>query len=491
MTVYLVGAGPGDPRLLTVGAAEVLARAEVVVHDRLVDPALMALAPPEAEMIDVGKRPGSEAPSRQEEINALLVSQGRAGRTVVRLKGGDPFVFGRGGEEAEALQAAGVPYEVLPGVTSAFAVPAAAGVPVTHRGLATSVTVVTGHVGDPSAPGGVDWEALARTGGTIVILMGMATRAEIAQRLVAGGLEPTTPVMVVEWGTTSRQRSLRTTLGSLHAATLGSPAVVVVGEVARLGLAVTEPEGALGGLVVAVTRPRHQAVATLAALEAAGASALAVPLTEVVAPADGGRALLEAAAQAARGRYRWVAFTSANAVEAFVKAVGDRRSLAGVGLAAVGRATAGALEAAGLACDFLPSAPDARTLAAELPVAEGERVLFPRAAAARGDLPEGLAARGVLVEEAEAYRSVNRAPRFAVPVLQAADVAAFFAPSAVEAYGALFAGGSRPPTKVACLGRSTAEAARRLGLVVAAEVPRPAPEALVEALAAARRAKSL
>ncbi|MGO8871978.1 MAG: uroporphyrinogen-III C-methyltransferase [Acidimicrobiales bacterium] len=234
MTVALVGAGPGDPGLLTVRGAELLGRAEVVVHDRLVARDLLDMAPADAELVDVGKAPG--APVSQSEINALLVAHGRAGRRVVRLKGGDPFVLGRGGEEAEALRRAGVDFEVVPGVSSAFAAPAAAGIPVTHRGLATSVSVVTGTVGDRSAPGGVDWDALGRAGGTLVILMGMAERARIAEALIASGRDGATPVAVVHWGTTSRQQVVRTTLAGLASVDLPAPSAIVVGAVAELDL---------------------------------------------------------------------------------------------------------------------------------------------------------------------------------------------------------------------------------------------------------------
>ena len=220
----------------------------------------------------------------------LLVAHGRAGRTVVRLKGGDPFLFGRGGEEAEALTRAAVAWEVVPGVTSAMAVPAYAGIPVTHRGLSTSVTVVTGHVGDPSAPGGVDWESLARAGGTLVILMGMATRAEIARRLQAGGRPADTPVAVVQWGTTPSQRSVRTTLGGLESVTLGSPSVIVVGPVAALDLA-WFAERPLAGTTVVVTRAREQAGTLAGAFDAAGARVVEVPVVEIADPEDGGVAL--------------------------------------------------------------------------------------------------------------------------------------------------------------------------------------------------------
>jgi uroporphyrin-III C-methyltransferase len=229
--IHLVGAGPGDPDLLTVKAARLLAEAEVVVYDRLVDQRVLDLVGPGAELIAVGKYPGQSC--RQDDINRLLVSLGDRGR-VVRLKGGDPFVFGRGGEEAMALAEAGVHYEVVPGLSSVTSVPAAAGIPVTHRGLAASFTVVTGHR-QPGAPE-VDWESLARVGGTIVVLMGVATRAEIARRLMAGGLDPGTPVTAVEWGTFDRQRSVRSTLDGLGGASIGSPATIVIGSVAGLDL---------------------------------------------------------------------------------------------------------------------------------------------------------------------------------------------------------------------------------------------------------------
>jgi uroporphyrin-III C-methyltransferase len=206
-----------------------------VIHDRLIPRELLSLAPSTAEVIDVGKTPDQPQPRRQHEINELLVTHGKAGREVVRLKGGDPFVFGRGGEEVEALQAAGVDYEVVPGVTSAFAVPAAAGIPVTHRGLSASVTVVTGRTGDPSAPGGVDWDALGRAGGTLVVLMGMGARPAIAAALMAGGRPATTPVAVVHWGTTDRQQVERTTLDSLAEVDLPAPSIIVIGPVAALG----------------------------------------------------------------------------------------------------------------------------------------------------------------------------------------------------------------------------------------------------------------
>lgn len=236
MTVALVGAGPGDPGLFTLRGAELLGQADVVIFDRLVGRPLLGMAPKQAILVDADKLPRS--PGRQEAINAQLIEHGRAGRRVVRLKGGDPFVFGRGGEEAEALRQAGIGYEVVPGVSSAFAAPAAAGIPVTHRGLATSVTVVTGRLGE-SAPRGVDWEALARAGGSLVVLMGMSERAAIAKALMDGGRGADTPVAVVHWGTTTEQQVVRATLAELASVELPAPSVIVIGPVAALALGST------------------------------------------------------------------------------------------------------------------------------------------------------------------------------------------------------------------------------------------------------------
>lgn len=236
MTVHLVGAGPGDPELLTVRAARLVAAADVIVHDALADPAILHLAREDAEVIDVGKRPGKPVP--QEMINALLVHLGSQGLDVVRLKGGDPYVFGRGGEEAEALLAAGLPFDVVPGITSAVGVPAAAGIPVTHRGVSASFTVVTGHR-ERGGSTGIEWEALARVGGTIVVLMGVSERSAIAARLMAGGLAPDTPVAAVRWGTRPDQEVVRTTLADLGATPVESPATIVIGAVAAFALTPT------------------------------------------------------------------------------------------------------------------------------------------------------------------------------------------------------------------------------------------------------------
>ena len=246
MTVHLVGAGPGDPELLTVRAVNLLRQADVVVHDRLVDPAVVDLAPPWAERIDVGKTPGAASPS-QDEINNILIDRGHRFERVVRLKGGDPFVFGRGGEEASALRAAGLATEVVPGVTSAVAAPAAAGIPVTLRGVSSGFTVVTAHQ-DPSSGRWLDWDALAQAGTTLVILMGAARATQIADRLRAGGMADDTPVAAISAATTRRQRVDRTDLAGLRHLRVSSPATIVVGAVAAEDVLAASELDALGAL---------------------------------------------------------------------------------------------------------------------------------------------------------------------------------------------------------------------------------------------------
>ncbi len=323
MTVYLVGAGPGDPGLITVRGAEVLGRADVVVYDRLVDPSLLDLAPADAERVYAGKAPGAPEMD-QAEINALLVDRARAGGNVVRLKGGDPFVFGRGGEEAEALAATGVPFEVVPGITSAIGAPAYAGIPVTHRGASTHFTVVTGHEDPAKGSADVDWSALARTGGTLVILMGAGRVGEIASRLVEGGLAPDTPVAAVRNGTRPDQETVRATLATVADAGVQAPAAIVVGDVAALDLTWFESRPLFGRSVV-VTRAREQASELRNRLEVLGAEVLELPAI-AIEPIEFDVPQLD--------RYGWVVFTSANGVTAFFEhglASGDldARALAG------------------------------------------------------------------------------------------------------------------------------------------------------------------
>ncbi|MBO0713611.1 MAG: uroporphyrinogen-III C-methyltransferase [Acidimicrobiales bacterium] len=477
MTVYLVGAGPGDPGLLTVRGAGLLAHADVVVHDRLVDPSVVRLARPGAEVIDVGKWPGH--PAAQDRINALLIERGRAGQLVVRLKGGDPFVFGRGGEEAQALLAAGVPFDVVPGVSAAVAVPAYAGVPVTHRGLSGAVTVVSGYRAGEAE--GVDWDALARAGGTVVVLMGAGRRAEIASRLLAGGRDPETPVLAVRWGTQPAQRSVRTTLAELPDVALESPVTMVIGPVAGLDLSWFERRP-LFGRTVLVTRAETQAESLVAALAEAGADTVELPVIAVADPADGGSALAEAASRI--GSYQWVVVTSVNTVGRLFRLLRDARALGEARVAAIGPATAAALAERGVVADLVPDRYVAEALVEAFPPAPpgGGRVLLPRAAEARDVLPAGLSAKGFEVEVVEAYRVRPARPGpDALAAARRADVVTFTAPSVVRAFVDLVGTDAVPPV-VACIGPVTAAEARRLGLAVAVEAPVHTTGGLVDAL---------
>jgi uroporphyrinogen III methyltransferase/synthase len=484
VTVYLVGAGPGDPGLLTVRAAQVLARADVVIHDRLAEVSLLDLAPAGAERIDVGKSPGG--PVDQDAINRLLVERATRGQTVVRLKGGDPFVFGRGGEEAGALIEAGIAWEVVPGVTSAIAAPAYAGVPVTHRGLSTSFTVVTGH-SRHAVDQETNWKALAAAGGTIVVLMGVAHRAAIAEHLMAGGLTPETPVMAVRWGTRPEQRTVRTTLAALGATELAPPVTIVVGPVAALDLTWFERRPLFGRRVV-VTRARADASALSERLRSLGADVIELPTIEVTDPLDGGASLRQAAADLTAGRYQWVVFTSPRAVERFLPLLRDARSFASASIAAIGPGTAATLESHSLAADLVPPEFVAESLVAAFPCADGGgEVLVPRAAVARDVLPEGLAAKGWAVEVVEAYRTeVGRPDPAALEAAGDADAITFTSSSTVTNFVAI-APGVVPPF-VACIGPITAATARAEGFEVDVVADEHSIEGLIDALVSGLRA---
>ncbi|HEX5366945.1 MAG TPA: uroporphyrinogen-III C-methyltransferase [Acidimicrobiales bacterium] len=489
MTVHLVGAGPGDPGLLTVRAQEVLRRADVVVYDRLSQASLLDLAPPGAERIDVGKAPG-HVRLGQDDINALLVERGRTGATVVRLKGGDPFVFARGGEEAAALAAAGVRFEVVPGITSAIAAPAYAGIPVTLRHSSTSVTIVTGHEEPGVGDGGtVDWEAVARVGGTIVILMGVARIGRIAAALVAGGRSPDTPVAAVQWATRPEQRTVRATLGTVADLALGTPSTIVVGDVAAANLAWFEDRPLFGWRVV-VTRARAQASALVERLAARGAATVEVPAIEIVDPADGGAGLAAAVARLAAGGYDWVVVTSPNGagrlLDAVRRAGHDARAFGGTRLATIGPGTADALAAGYLVADLVPERYVAESLVAAFPAAppEGGRVLLARAAAARDVLPDGLAAKGWAVDVVEAYRTVPVPPEPAqAEAVAHADVVTFASSSTVTNFLASVGTGRTPPV-VAAIGPVTAATARSHGLHVDVEAEVHTIDGLVDALCA-------
>lgn len=482
VTVHLVGAGPGDPGLLTLRGAEVLAEAEVVIHDRLSAPALLDLAPDGAERIDVGKAP-RRARLSQGEINDLLVDRGLRGERVVRLKGGDPFVFARGGEEADALAAAGVDFEVVPGITSAIAAPAYAGIPVTRRFSSTAFTVVTGHEDPAAGEGTVDWDAVARLGGTLVILMGVARWSQISARLLAGGLAPDTPAVAVHWGTRPDQRTTRATLATLGEHPLEAPSVIVVGRVAASDLRWFERRPLFGRRVV-VTRTRTQASQLSRALRRLGADPLEVPVIEIGPPTDDGAALT--AAVHGIGSYDWVVFTSPNGVDRTFAHVPDTRVLGGVEVAAIGPGTAAALARYRVQADLVPERYVAEALldAFPDPPAAGGRVLLARAEEARPVLPEGLRARGWEVEVAAAYRT-TAAPHTdgTRAEMSHADAVTFTSSSTVSRFVAAFGVDSVPPV-VACIGPITAATALEAGLDVTVEATEHTIDGLVDALCA-------
>jgi uroporphyrinogen III methyltransferase / synthase len=479
VTVYLVGAGPGDPGLLTRRGEALLRGADVVVYDRLAPRALLELARPGAELVDVGKAPG-DVVMTQEDISGLLVARGAAGLEVVRLKGGDPFVFGRGGEEAEACIAAGVPFEVVPGITSAIAAAAYAGIPVTHRRVSTSFTVVTGHE-DPTKGGSdTDWDALARAGGTLVVLMGAGRVGEIAKALIAGGRDESTPVAAVRYGTRPDQRTIRATLGTVAEAGIESPSAIVVGDVAALDFSWFERRPLFGRTVV-VTRAREQASELHARLVALGAAVIKLPAIRIV-PIDFTLPDL--------GRFGWVVFTSANGVDAFFErglapAHLDARALAPARLAVIGPGTAAALGRHGLRADLVPERFVAESLLDAFPDGT-DRLLLARAETARDVLPEGLARKGYDVEVLAVYRTeAEPLDPDAVACLRTGEVDAitFTSSSTVDNFcDAVGAPLPDPQPPVVSIGPVTSQTARDRGLRVDAEADPHTIDGLVEAL---------
>src|SRR4051794_22804012 len=466
--VYLVGAGPGDPGLLTVRAVELLASADVVVHDRLVPAQALALA--RGELVYVGKEGGGEQVP-QDETHRLLVEHARAGRSVVRLKGGDPFVFGRGGEEAEVLRAAGIAYEIVPGITAGVAAPAYAGVPVTHRGVASAVAFVTGH----EAEGGMDWDALARFPGTLVFYMGVRALPGIVERLVGGGRSGDEAALVVERGTLPGQRVVRATLSTVVAraqeAGVRAPSITVVGPVAGLELEWLEAARPLAGVRVAVTRARAQASALAARPRALGAGGVEAPPIRV--------GPLEATVPDLAS-YDLLCLTSPNGVERLFELVRDARALAGPTVAVIGPGTARALRAHGVEADIVPERSMADSLVEALPGGV-RRALIARAEEARDVLPDALRERGAEVDVLALYRTV------AEPLSDAAREAAlgsgyatFTSASSVRFFAD--AAGTLAGPRLVSIGPATSEELRRHGAEPDVEAEVHTPDGLVEAL---------
>ncbi|HWH14660.1 MAG TPA: uroporphyrinogen-III C-methyltransferase [Miltoncostaeaceae bacterium] len=488
--VALVGAGPGDPGLLTVRGRELLEGADAVVLDRLGTEALVGLCRPGARLVDAGKAPGRAALT-QDQINATLVDLAREGLDVVRLKGGDPFVFGRGGEEVIALREAGIPVEVVPGITSAIGAPAYAGIPVTHRAVATAFTVVTGHE-DPGKGGEqTDWAALARTPGTLVVLMGMGRLAGITQALVAAGRSAGQPAAAVQWGTTDRQREVVATLGTLAeavaAAGLGSPAVVVVGDVAGLrGRVAWRGIGPLAGRRVVVTRARAQAGELAGRLRALGAEVVELPTIRIV-PCHG--PAVDAMCDAI-GRYRLIVLTSVNGVDQLFARLAERgrdaRSLAADAcVVAIGPATAERLAAHGVRADVVPARFVGEAVLEALaarPVA-GVPTLVARAREARELIVQGLRERGAEVDEVALYETVLEDPSPAErDRARAADYVTFTASSTVRNWHRAIGAEGAPAARIVSIGPVTSGTLRELGMPVHAEAGEHTIPGLVRAL---------
>jgi len=479
--VSLVGAGPGDPGLLTLKGMESLRQAEVVVYDHLVSERLLEYAPPVSKRIYVGKK-GSQHTLEQKEISDLLVDWAKKGKRVVRLKGGDPFIFGRGGEEAEDLAAHAIPFEVVPGVSSAVAVPAYAGIPLTHRDHASTVGFITGHEEAGRSASRIAWEKIATGLETLVFLMGYSQLSSIAQRLIQEGRDPETPVALIRWGTLARQETIVGALKDIakkaKKAHFGPPAVLVVGNVVRLRSTLNWFEKKpLFGKRILVTRAREQASTLTRLLEAQGAEVMSLPVIQVLPSSDYGK--LDQAIGEIHD-YDWIIFTSVHGVRYFWDRLRagrkDSRELKGIRLAAIGPATASELRARGLEPDFVPSEFVAEGVLEGMKKEDlrGKRILLPRAAKARDLLPNALTERGAKVTVVEAYRTERPEADFAgisEKLHQGeVDVAAFTSSSTVHHFLAGIGQQGRDAlgkgTIVACIGPVTAASAREYGLAV-------------------------
>jgi uroporphyrinogen III methyltransferase/synthase len=494
--VYVVGAGPGDPGLITVKGLECLKKADVVIYDRLVDDSLLEEASPGSEKIYVGKGRGCHA-MEQKEINLLLISKAGEGKTVVRLKGGDPFVLGRGGEEAEVLAANDIPFEMVPGISSAYAVPAYAGIPVTHRRLASSFTVVTGHEDPEKNESSIDWSRISAGGDTLVFLMGVGNLSHIVNKLIQNGRLPSTPVAIISQGTSPKQRTIIGTLEDIGANAqkegFEPPAVIVVGEVVRLREQIRWFDNLpLFHKRVLVTRAEHQTKELSRLLLERGAMPVEMPVIKISPPTtwkELDRAIMNLK------RYDWVIFTSVNAVEILWKRLQakklDARQFGDTKIGAIGPATAGAIESKGLHPDYVPKAYTSQGFLAGMNKRDvaGRRVLLPRADIAGRELTEGLAKLGAKVDQVTVYRTATATKSIAqakqMLLNDEIDVITFTSASTVT--GLLDRLGQKwkviKKAKLACIGPVTAEALADKGLkadIVAREHTMPGLVAAVE-----------
>ena len=496
--VYLVGAGPGDPGLITVKGRQCLEQAQVVVYDRLMDPSLLRSVPESTQSVFVGKERGRQAMT-QDEINQFLVDRASEGKTVVRLKGGDPFVFGRGGEEALALAAQGIPFEVVPGITSSIAAAAYAGIPVTHRGLATTFTVVSGSE-DPSKPdSSVPWEVLAKNGGTLIVLMGMAALQSITDTLGQTGMATDTPAALVNWGTWAKQVTVTGNLGNIvqkgKDAGLKPPVVAIFGDVVKLREKISWfDRRPLFGKKVLVTRSRTQASRLVGLLEDLGAETIEIPAIQVE-PLDDYSELDDALASLQT--FGWVIFASTNAVESVFQRLQiqgkDSRAYGGTLIGAIGPATSSALANRGLKADFVPSRSISEAVVDELSKLEwgeewsGTPVLIPTADIGRDALANGLTAMGAQVERVTAYRTTSSqgmADRVQEAMESGLDAITFTSSSTVRNLLDMLGGGNAllQGIPLICIGPTTAATAKELGLKVDLVAQEHTVEGLVSAV---------
>ena len=478
--VYLVGAGPGDYRLISIKAVDCLKMADVVVYDRLADDRILRWAPDNAEYIYVGKA-SSNHTMKQEDINQLLVDKAKEGKCVVRLKGGDPFVFGRGGEEGLLLRENNLPFEIVPGITSAISVPAYAGIPVTHRAVATSFAVVTGHEDPTKGKSNMRWEHLATGVDTLVFLMGVANLPHITSKLIANGRSADTPAAVIRWGTKPEQRTLITTVGNdaedVAKNGIKPPAIFIVGEVVNLRDSLqwfdNLAQRPLFGKRILVTRARSQASKLTAKLENLGAEVIEVPAIEIIDPEDLYAALDQAIDHVQD--YHWLMFTSANGVKHFfarlLQAGKDARALGYAKIAAIGSATAAELKKYGLVADVIPGEYRAEgiieAMKGKLP--PHAKILLPRAEEAREILPEKLREMGAEVEVVPAYRTVCAVADSEALVSEllagSFDMVTFTSSSTVKNLVKIIGSAdSLRDVKTACIGPVTADTAKSLGI---------------------------
>ena len=492
--VYIIGAGPGDPGLITLKAVECLRLADVVIYDNLVNEELLKYAPPHARFIYAGKKGGDHTLS-QDEINALLAKEALKGNIIARLKGGDPFIFGRGGEEAEVLVGSGVSFEVVPGVTSAIAVPAYAGIPLTHRGLTSTVAFVTGHEDPTKEQSDIDWQALTGIG-TLVFLMGVKNLGQITEALMARGKSPATPAALIRRGTTPHQEAITGTLATIvelsKAGHFKPPAILVVGKVVDLSDTLrwfdTQP---LFGRGIVITRPERQVDDLARLLAAQGASPIAFPTIRIEPPSDWSE--LDKALERLE-TYSWLIFTSANGVHFFFERLrekgGDVRSLKGIKICCIGPATAAQIESRGIRADLVPGEFIAEGILKSFASMDltGRKILIPRAAKARDVLPQGLRRQGAQVDVAVTYRTMNsgRKKEELQRFIDAGevDVITFTSSSTVtnfvEIMGADYV--LPPSIKIACIGPVTAATAKKAGFSIDIEQEQYTMDGLVQSL---------